>query len=299
MSSQAKVIPVERARYKTLSGGKRTNIIFKLLVAILASFFALYPIAYVVGASLNSVNSLTELIPRQISFANYSKLVSDPQYPILLWLFNSIKVSAISTIIIVSLTAMAAYAFSRLRFQGRRTGLLAILLIQLFPNTLAIVALYLMLVQIGNVLPWLGLDSHGGLILIYAGGALGVNTWLMKGFFDTIPRELDESAQMDGATQTQTFFSILLPLIRPVLAVIAILVFIGTYADYLLARVVLTSKENYTLAVGLNLLIDQQQSKYWGQFAAAAVIGAAPVVVVFLILQKQLVGGLTAGSVKG
>ena len=169
----------------------------------------------------------------------------------------------------------------------------------MFPNTLAITALYLILLQVGNVIPWLGLDSHGGLILIYTGGALGVNTWLMKGFYDTIPRELDESAQMDGATQTQTFTLILLPLIRPILAVIAILVFIGTYADFLVAKVILTSSENYTLGVGLNLLIDQQQSKNWGQFAAAAIIGAAPIVVVFLVLQKQLVGGLTSGAVKG
>ncbi len=296
---QAKSTTAKKVREGTLSGAKRNNIIFKLIVAILASLFSLYPVGYILSASLNPVNTLTDIIPSQVSFDNYSKLINDPQYPIFLWLFNSIKVSTISTIIIVTLTALASYAFSRLRFKGRRTGLLAILLIQLFPNTLAIVALYLMLVQIGNIIPWLGLDSQGGLILIYAGGALGANTWLMKGFFDTIPRELDESAQMDGATPTQTFFQILLPLIRPILAVIAILVFIGTYADYLLAKVILTSKDNYTLAVGMNLLIDQQQSKYWGQFAAAAVIGAAPIVLVFLLLQKQLVGGLTTGSVKG
>ncbi len=287
------------ARQGTISGAQRVNIIGKLIVAIIASIIALYPIAYILAASLNPTNSLSDLIPARTTFTNYDKLVNDQQYPILLWMFNSIKVSLVTMVVVVSLTTMAAFAFSRFRFKGRRQGLLIILLIQLFPNSLALVSLYLLLLQIGDLIPWLGLNTQGGLILIYSGGALGFNTWLMKGFFDTLPRELDESANMDGASKTQTFFYILLPLIRPILAVIAILSFIGAYGDFLLARVMLTSKENYTLAVGLNLLIDEQRSKNWGQFAAAALVGAAPIVLLFLILQKQLVGGLTSGSVKG
>lgn len=288
--------------YGTISGAKRLNIILKTVIAVIACIIALYPIVYVISASLNPTNSLTDLIPANMSFKNYSKLFSDDQYPILLWLFNSIKVAGISTIVTVTLTSFAAYAFSRFRFRGRRQGLLVILLIQLFPNTLAIVSLYLLLIQFGNLIPWLGLNTHGGLILIYSGGALGFNTWLMKGFFDTIPKELDESGVIDGATPSQVFFKILLPLIRPILAVIAILAFIGTYADFLIAKVMLTSKETYTLAVGLNLLLGDggsQRSSNWGLFAAAALIGALPIVVVFLILQKQLIGGLTTGAVKG
>ncbi len=286
----------------SLSGARRMNILLKLVIAIIASIIALYPVVYVISASLNPTNSITDLIPGQVSFVNYNKLVNDNQYPVFVWLFNSIKVAAISTLVTVTLTAFAAYAFSRFRFKGRRTGLLVILLIQLFPNTLAIVSLYLLLLQIGNLVPWFGLNTHGGLILIYSGGALGFNTWLMKGFFDTIPRELDESGTIDGATPTQIFFLILLPLIRPILAVISILAFIGTYADFLIAKVMLTEKETYTLAVGLNLLLGDggsQRASNWGLFAAAALIGALPIVVVFLILQKQLIGGLTTGAVKG
>lgn len=286
----------------SLSGQRRLNVALKLVIAIVATIIALYPVAYVISASLNPTNSITDLVPPQASLTNYNKLFNDDQYPIFLWLFNSIKVAVLSTLVTVTLTAFAAYAFSRFRFKGRRTGLLVILLIQLFPNTLAIVSLYLLLLQIGNLIPWLGLNTHGGLILIYSGGALGFNTWLMKGFFDTIPRELDESGTIDGATPTQIFFLILLPLIRPILAVISILAFIGTYADFLIAKVMLTDKDTYTLAVGLNLLLGDggsQRSSNWGLFAAAALIGALPIVVVFLVLQKQLIGGLTTGAVKG
>jgi len=303
--ANVKVTPTQaaaQAKLGTISGARRLNIIFKTVIAVIACIISLYPIAYVIAASVNATNSLSDLVPANPTLNNYSKLFSDEQYPILLWLFNSLKVSAISTIITVALTALAAYAFSRFRFAGRRQGLLVILLIQLFPNSLAIVSLYLLLIQIGNLIPWLGLNSHGGLILIYSGGALGFNTWLMKGFFDTIPKELDESAVIDGASRTQIFTMILLPLIRPILAVIAILAFIGTYADFLIAKVMLTAKENYTLAVGLNLLLGEggsQRSSNWGLFAAAALIGALPVVIVFLVLQKQLVGGLTTGAVKG
>lgn len=299
---KAKVEPAPQAGFRSISGARRLNIILKLAIAILACIVALYPIGYILAASLNPTNSITDLVPKTISFGNYNKLFGDDQYPIMLWLFNSVKVAGISTIIIVTLTALAAYAFSRFRFKGRRQGLLVILLIQLFPNTLAIVSLYLLLVQIGDLIPWLGLNTHGGLILIYSGGALGFNTWLMKGFFDTIPKELDESAVIDGATPTQIFSRILLPLIRPILAVIAILAFIGTYADFLIAKVMLTGKDTYTLAVGLNLMLGDggsQRSSNWGLFAAAALIGAFPIVLVFLVMQKQLIGGLTTGAVKG
>jgi len=297
-----KATPVASRKTSSVSGARRLNLILKLVIAIVATFIALYPIAYVIGASVNPTNSLTDIVPANPNLNNYNRLLSDEQYPVLLWLFNSIKVAVLSTIITVTLTTMAAYAFSRFRFKGRRQGLLVILLIQLFPNTLAIVSLYLLLTEIGHLIPWLGINSHGGLILIYSGGALGFNTWLMKGFFDTIPKELDESGVIDGASPTQIFIFILLPLIRPILAVVSILAFIGTYADFLIASIMLQDKENYTLAVGLNLLLGAsggQRSSNWGLFAAAAIIGALPIVVVFLVLQKQLIGGLTTGAVKG
>lgn len=305
--AEVKVKPVATAapiarKESSISGAERLNVIVKLVIAIIASLIALYPIVYVISASFNPTNSITDIIPPNASLVHYNKLLNDPNYPVFLWFFNSIKVAAISTILTLILTTLAAYAFSRLRFKGRRSGLLLILLIQLFPNTLAIVSLYLLLIQIGALIPWLGLNSHGGLILVYSGGALGFNTWLMKGFFDTIPKEIDESGVIDGASPTQIFLLLLLPLIRPILAVVAILAFIGVYADFLLAKVMLTGKDNYTLAVGLNLLLGEnggQRASNWGIFSAAALIGAIPIVIIFLVLQKQLVGGLTTGAVKG
>ncbi len=280
---------------------RRLDVGLKVVIASVAAFYALFPVAWVVSAALSPSNSLVnqELIPRGATLANFLRLVNDPQHPFLLWLWNSVKVSGISAILIVSLTALAAYSFSRFRYRGRRTGLLFIMLVQLFPNTLALVALFLLLQQLGGITPWLGLDSHGGLILIYTGGALGFNTWLMKGYFDTVPRDLDESARVDGASALQAFWHVLLPLVRPILAVIGLLTFIGTYSDFLLARVMLKSTENYTLAVGMTLFIRGQYTKEWGVFAAAALVGALPIVLIFLVLQRQLVGGLTGGSVKG
>lgn len=280
---------------------RRLILVLRIIVVLLAVIYALYPIAWVFSAALDPANSLVNqhLIPQRATLDNFTRLINNPRHPFVLWLWNSVKVSGISALIIVALTALAAYAFSRLRYRGRRIGLLAILLVQLFPNTLALVALFLLLKQIGEFLPGLGLNTHGGLILIYSGGALGFNTWLMKGYFDTIPRELDEAALIDGATHFQVFYAILLPLVRPILAVIGILSFIGTYSDFLLARVMLKSSENYTLAVGMTLFIRGQYTREWGVFAAAALMGALPIVLIFLVLQRQLIGGLSRGAVKG
>ncbi len=295
--------PIAGVREASQTRSRRLALAFKLLVATFAGVFAIYPVLWIVSAALSPTNSLTSqrLIPANASVANFQRLVNDPQHPFVLWMWNSIKVSTVTALITVALCALAAYSFSRFRYRGRRQGLLIILLVQLFPNMLAIVSLFLLLQQIGKIpgLAWLGLNTLGGLILIYCGGALGFNTWLMKGFFDSIPRDLDESAMIDGATPTQTFVSIILPLVRPILAVIAILSFIGTYSDFLIARVMIKSSENYTLALGMTLFIRGQYTQQWGVFSAAALMGALPIMIVFMVLQKQLIGGLAAGAVKG
>lgn len=280
---------------------RRLRISLKLMIALIAVVYALFPVAWVISASLSPSNTLVNqsLIPQNASLANFGRLVNDPQHPFLLWLWNSIKVSSITAIITLTLTSIAAYSFSRFRYRGRRAGLLAVLLVQLFPNILAVVALFLLLQRIGEFAPEFGLNSHGGLILIYSGGALGFNTWLMKGYFDTIPRDLDESALVDGASRWQAFRYIILPLVRPILAVIGILTFIGTYSDFLLARIMLKSNDMYTMAVGMSLFIRGQYTQEWGVFAAAALVGALPIVLLFLVLQRQLVGGLAQGAVKG
>ncbi len=306
--ADAKSLPAVAAKEATvatapsLSTTRMFTLIAKLIIASLAVVFALYPIVWILSASLNPANSLLNqtVIPEPASLDNYQRLLNDQQYPWMTWLWNSVKVSFITSILIVILTSFAAYSFSRFRYKGRRTGLLVILLIQLFPNTLAIVALFLLLQQIGNIpgLEWLGLNTHGGLILIYTGGALGFNTWLMKGFFDSIPRELDEAAIIDGASRWEVFYKIILPLARPILAVIGILTFIGTYGEFLVARVMLKGNEQYTLMVGL-FNFTQGRANEWGVICAASLVGALPIVIFFFITQRQLVSGLAAGAVKG
>jgi len=263
--------------------------------------FAVGPIIWVISGSFDPANTIIgqRLIPREPSLANYRELFTNPQHPFPLWMWNTVKISLITSVLVVSITSLAAYAFSRFRFYGRRTGLFAILLIQMFPQMLAMVAIYLLLFWLGNYVPALGLNTHAGLIFVYLGGAMGVNVWLMKGYFDTIPTSLEEAATMDGATPFQAFYKIMLPLAKPIIAVIFFLTFMGTYSEYLLARVVLSSNERLTMAVGLQVFISDQYAKRWGVFSAAALIGAIPIIVLFALLQKQLVSGLTRGAVKG
>jgi arabinogalactan oligomer / maltooligosaccharide transport system permease protein len=285
----------------TISGQRRWGLAMRILLAIVTLFVALFPVVWIISASIDPTNSLANqrLIPNNPTFENYRTLLTSTAFPFRIWMLNSLKLAAITTVLGVIMTAMAAYAFSRFRFRGRRSLLQTLLLIQVFPNFLNMVALFVILQQIGTYIPWLSLNTHGGLLMIYLGGVLGVNTWLAKGYFDSIPRDLDEAATMDGASHWQTFWMVIIPLVRPILVVVGLLIFIGTYSEYVLARVMLQSSENYTLAVGLSLFIQDQYANRWGIFAAGAMIGAIPIVLLFLVFQRYLVGGLTSGSVKG
>jgi ABC-type maltose transport system permease subunit len=282
---------------------QQMQMIGRYIVAAFALTFALFPALWVVTASIDPRGSLSQqqLIPPNASLENYTRLLVEEQelIPFGLWLGNSIKIAGIATALSVLVSAMSAYAFSRFRFRLRRGLLLSIFLIQVFPNSLTMVATFLLLQQIGQQVPSFGLNSHGGLILVYLGGAMGVNTWLMKGFFDTVPRELDESARIDGATDWQIFWRIILPLVRPVLVVVGMITFISAYSDFLIPQIVIQDRNQFTLAVGLGLFTRTEFSQNWGLFAAGAVIGAMPIVTIYLLLQEQLVGGLTAGAVKG
>ncbi len=268
-------------------------------VGIAAVAFSLFPIVFVVSAAFNPVGSLssTELYPTGASTANFADLFGTTAFG--RWYVNSVVIASIAAAAAVFLSVLAAYAFSRMRFAGRRVGLMALLLIQMFPQFLAVVTIYLIFAEIGDFYPAFGLDTPWGLMLLYLGGALGVNTWLMKGFLDTVPRELDESAVMDGATHAQTFFRITLPLIAPILAVTALLGFIGTINEVLLANVFLRSDDSKTLAVGLYGLIAGQRNANFGMFCAGSLLTAIPTVLVFQSLQRYIVSGLTAGAVKG
>ena len=271
----------------------------RLLIALLLIIFSIFPVLWVFSASLNPTGSLAtqSLIPKNPGLENYKTLFTTVPY--WTWFFNSIKVSGITAILSLSITTIAAYAFSRFRFRHRQTMLKGILLIQVFPALLALVATFLMISQIGDIVAGLGLNTHAALILVYLGGAMGINIWLMKGYLDTIPRDIDESAMVEGATDWQIFTRLILPLLRPILIVIGLISYIGTYGEFVLARVLLKSAEQYTLMVGLERFAGAQFQQRWGVFAAGVLIGALPIMIIYLLLQDQIIGGLTQGAVKG
>ncbi|MEU4777639.1 ABC transporter permease subunit [Micromonospora sp. NPDC023633] len=269
------------------------------MVGVLAVAFSLFPILFVLSAALNPLGTLssTELLPTGASVENFTNLFDRTAFG--WWFFNSLLIAGVASFASVFLSALAAYAFSRMRFSGRRVGLLSLLLIQMFPQFLAIVAIFLIFTTITDLWPAIGFNTPWGLLLLYLGGALGVNTWLMKGFFDTLPRELDESATMDGATHAQVFFRIMLPLVAPILAVTGLLAFIGTINEFLMANVFLTNSESKTLAVGMFGLVAGERNNNFGIFAAGTLLTAIPTVLVFQMVQRYIVSGLTAGAVKG
>jgi arabinogalactan oligomer / maltooligosaccharide transport system permease protein len=292
---------VRRPRTSSMKTQRKISIGIRLVIAVFLIIFSVFPILWVLSASLNPTGTLAtqRLIPSNPGLGNYTTLLNSTQFPFWTWIGNSIKIATISSLLSLSITTVAAYAFSRFRFKGRYTMLKGILLIQVFPSLLALVATFLMISQIGNILPWLGLNTHTSLILVYLGGAMGINIWLMKGFLDTVPRDIDESAMVEGATDWQIFTRLILPLLRPILVVIAIINYIGTYGEFILARVLLKSTEQYTLMVGLERFAGAQFSQRWGVFAAGALLGALPIMIIYLALQDQIVGGLTQGAVKG
>lgn len=285
---------------------KRLSVGVRMVVGVFLIGFAVFPVIWIISASFDNSQSLAtqQLIPRNAGIDNYKilfGLVPGYRFGDLVyqkWLFNSVKISTITTLLSLSITTMAAYAFSRMRFAGRITMLKGLLLIQVFPNLLAIVAIYVLVFQIGNIVPQVGLNTHAGLIMVYLGGSMGINIWLMKGFLDTIPRAIDESGMVDGASHFQIFWHLILPLLRPILVVIGILSFIGTYGDFILARILLNDVNKYTLMVGLQIFTAGQFDQKWGVFAAGALLGALPIMIVYLALQDQIAGGLTAGAVK-
>jgi arabinogalactan oligomer / maltooligosaccharide transport system permease protein len=291
--------PREVVRLGSARGGWFRQVGWRHLIGVLALFFAIFPVLFLVSAAFNPLGTLSsaELIPTGASLDNFGKLFSDTSY--VAWFANTMLIAALSAVLSMFISACAAFAFSRFRFRGRRIGLLSLLLVQMFPQFLAIVTLYLMFATISDYYPSIGFNTPWALIILYLGGALGVNTWLMKGFFDTIPKDLDESAKVDGATHAQVFFGIILPLVAPILAVTGLLGFIGTINEFMIANVFLTDPDSKTLAVGLYGLVSGERNNNFGMFAAGSLLAAIPTVALFQFLQRYIVGGLTAGAVKG
>ncbi len=269
------------------------------VVAVVVIIYCLIPLLYVLSVSLvpNATLTGSNRLFATISAANFQRLLHTPDY--WRWITNSLVVSTSTAVGTVLMGASAAYAFSRFRFRGRRGTLTFLLLVQMFPQMLAFVALFLLLLSISDVFPLLGLNSQLGLICVYLGGALGSNTFLLYGFFNSIPSELDEAAKIDGASHAQTFWTIIMPLVLPVLAVVGLLSFISSFGDFVIARVVLQTPDRYTLAVGMYNWAADARTAPWGLFAAGAVVAAIPVILLFQYLQKYIVSGLTSGAVKG
>lgn len=276
-----------------------TELGWRYIVGVLVIIYCIIPLLYILSVSLNPGATLTgsNALFSHVSFDNFTQLWNHPDY--WSWVVNSLIVSSITAVGTVLMGASAAYAFSRFRFKGRRGTLTFLLLVQMFPQMLAFVALFLLLLGIQEVFPALGLNSLLGLVAVYLGGALGSNTFLLYGFFNSIPRELDEAAEIDGASHAQTFWIIIMPLVLPVLAVVSLLSFISSFGDFVIAKVVLQTPDKFTLAVGMYQWAADDRIAPWGLFAAGAVVAAVPVILLFQYLQKYIVSGLTAGAVKG
>lgn len=265
------------------------------LVILVMFLIILYPLAWIVGSSFNPGQSLSgsSIIPKNATLAHYKELFDLDQSNYLHWYWNSLKVSVFTMLLTVILVSFTAYSFSRYRFAGRKNGLLTFLVLQMIPNFAALIAIFILATMTKLI------DTHLGLILVYAGGQIPMNTWLMKGYLDTIPKELDESAKIDGAGHLRIFFQIVMPLATPIISVVALFSFIGPFADFIIASILLRDNEKYTLAVGLYDMVAKQFGAEFTTFAAGAVLIAVPIAILFLSFQRYFVSGLTAGGTKG
>ncbi len=268
-----------------------------------------FPLLAIISISLRPGNFATgSLIPSRISFEHWQLALGipyqaedgslvQPPFPVLRWLWNSIKIAVISSALIVAISTTAAYAFARLKFRFKTGILNSMLLLQMFPAVLALVAIYAIFETIGNYVPWLGIETHAGVVLAYLGG-VAMHIWTIRGYFDSIPLEIEECAKVDGATHWQAFRFVLLPMAVPILMTVFVLAFIGNIQEYPVASILLRQEANLTLAVGSKYYLYEQ--KYlWGDFAAAAVLSGLPITLVFMAAQRWIVSGLTAGGVKG
>lgn len=292
-----------------LDKSHRWRVVVAHIVLIAFIIAILFPFFMILSISLRPGNMAGgDLIPSTISFDHWKLALGmsyqgvdgnlvEPEFPVLRWLWNSVKVAGLSAGIALVLSTTCAYAFARMKFLGKKQMMTGLLLMQMFPSVLALVAIYAIFDQIGTYVPWLGLDTHGGLILAYTGG-IALHIWTIKGYFETIPVEIEEAAKVDGATPYQAFRLVLLPMAVPILMVVFVLAFIGGIIEYPIASVLLKGQGNLTLAVGSKLFLYEQHFM-WGDFAAAAILSGLPITVVFMLAQKWMVAGLTAGGVKG
>ena len=278
------------------------KVLWRHIVGLIVTSFSVFPLVWMISAAFDVTGQLStqQLIPVHAGYDNFTALFSNAEKPFLDWARNSIVIAVTASIMQTVMGAVAAYSLSRHRFRGRKLTLSTILIAQMFPQLLAATTLFLIINNLGQTFPFLGLGHQLPLILLFGGTALGVNTWMLKSFFDTIPSEIDEAATIDGAGHFQIFVSIIIPLAIPVFVVIFLLSFIGILNEYLITSVILgLDVDKMTVAVGLQQFIYGNYGKNWGPFTAGALIATIPVLTLFMVLQKYLVSGLVSGSTKG
>lgn len=262
------------------------------IVIWITIILVLFPVVWIVMSSFSAGDSffLSSLFPEKFSVEHYVTLFRETDFTV--WVWNSLKFCVIVATIQLVITSLAAYAFARLRFIGRKYGLMSLLVLQVFPNSMAVAGYYILIYRFGLV------DSSLALIFVLAGGS-AYNIWLLKSYIDGLPVELDEAAMVDGANQFQVFYKIIIPLAMPQLAVIFLFSFIATYSEYVITSIFLQTPGKMTLALGLQSFISDQFAAHWTLFSAAAVISSLPIMIVFMCLQRFIQSGLVAVGVKG
>lgn len=265
------------------------------IMLVILCIAALYPALWVILGSFRPGKSLYSktLIPETFTFDHYVELFTSKTYLFGQWYVNTLKISVSSMILGVLLTLLTSYAVSRFRFKGRKNSLSALLVLGMFPGFMSMIAIYLLLREFNL------LNTHIALIIVYAAGAPIGGTFIAKGFLDTIPRSLDEAARIDGAGNFRIFWQIIIPLSKPMLTYMALTQFVGPWVDFIFAKLVLRSKEKWTLAVGMWDMVSSNQNSNFTLFAAGAVLIALPITILFMFLQRLLVDGLTSGASKG
>lgn len=277
---------------------KQKNVVrlaLSYLMLVILAVCAVYPALWIILGSLRPGKSLYSktLIPESFTLQHYSELFNSRIILFPQWYMNTLKIAVLSMLLGVALTLLTSYALSRFRFKNRQNFLSVLMVLGMFPGFMSMIAIFLLLKE------WSLLDNPYALVLVYSCGApLGL-TLIAKGFFDTIPRSLDEAARIDGAGNFRIFAHIILPLSRPILTYLALLQFVGPWVDFIFARLILRSKENWTLAVGMWDMVASQQNSNFTVFAAGAVLIAVPITILFMIMQRFLVEGLTSGASKG
>lgn len=271
--------------------GKKT---LSLLLLTLAAFVSIYPVLFILGVALRPDNAFSlrtlSLIPEGATFSNFGRLFAETDF--LLWLTNSTIVSVSVVVAGVTLAAISGYSLSRFEFRGRNAALLTLLVTQSFPATMLLLPFFILLAKLNLI------DSFIGLFIIYSSTALPFCIWQMKSFYDTVPKELEEAARIDGCGPFMAYRKIILPLSLPAIAVTALFSFLTAWSEYAVAAVVIQDPQLYTLPLGLRSF-QASLATQWGLYAAGALVVSLPVVIVFLFLAKFLVSGLTLGSVKG